>query len=68
MKNHDWFLKTATIDRLYKMNKQLLGLNKGVCVMHCFMNDYQVFERCGEQSECSLCIQSWMNEERKNTR
>lgn len=68
MKNRDWFLKTATIDRLYKMNKQLLGLNKGVCVMHCFMSDYQAFVRCGEQSECSLCIQSWLNEERKNTK
>lgn len=47
------------------MNKQLLGLNKGVCVMHCFMGDYQAFVRCGEQSECSLCIQSWLNEEQK---
>lgn len=64
MKNREWFLNTATIDRLMKMNKQLLGLHKGVCVMHCFMNDEQVYEHC-EQNECSLCIQSWLNEERK---
>ena len=64
MKNREWFLNTAPIDRLYKINKQLLGLNKGVCVMNCFMSDEQVSKRC-EQSECSLCIQSWLNEERK---
>ena len=62
MKNRDWFLKTATIDRLMKMND---NLNKLSCDTPCVMKCLEPERGCLYYS-CYECLCSWLNEERKN--
>lgn len=62
MKNRDWFLKTATIDRLMEMNDNFVksGGNP-FCIMKCLEP-----ERACRYYSCYECLCSWLNEERKS--
>lgn len=69
MKNRDWFLKTATIDRLMQMNKRLRDTNTGVCILTCLMSQDEALDYCSNhcvngRRVCFQCIQDFLNKER----
>ena len=63
MKNREWLSSQNEYDLLCEINSRLLGFR-----CDCFIDamECDMPERCKKfRQECSDCIQSWLNEERR---
>ena len=70
MKNRNWLIDRNECDLLCEMNGRLRDVCKPICenapcIMNCFMNPYEVDERCYDFGNCRDCIAAWLNEERR---